>query len=255
MRQIQPTCKFLILSNPFHKPSDMQHKQLVNENDLINEFLDHLRDKDFPCIAAHDAVEKETLRFCIAQHMGCPADDHAILRFLYDFVDHYRNETKGFHSAAILFAQPRNITEEEFETLLWNRLQILADLDAIQFAYDERVSPDPLSPQFSFSIKGEAFYIIGLHPANTRMARRLGFPALIFNPHSQFEKLREQNVYHKMQNIVRRRDEMYSGSVNPMLSDFGNASEAIQYSGQNYSQDWKCPLSIKHATIDRTSTT
>ena len=233
---------------------DTSYIRSEKENELIKEFLQHVRDKGFPCIAAHDAVEKETLKIYAAQHIGCPADDMGILKFLYDFVDQYRGATKGYHSAAILFAEPQHITEDEFEMFLWNRLQAIADLDAKQYSYDERVSPDPSSPQFSFSIKGEAFYIIGLHPANTRMARRLGFPALIFNPHSQFEKLREQNVYHKMQQIVRKRDMEYSGSINPMLSDFGNSSEAMQYSGRHYSPDWKCPLSMKHAAIDRNPT-
>jgi hypothetical protein len=232
----------------------MTQREKVKNDELIESFLSHVRDKDFPCIASHDAVEKETLKFFTAQHIGCPADDKAILSFLYSFVDHYRTTSKGYHSAAVLFAEPGEITEEMFEYFFWQRLQAIADLDALQFPYDDRVSSDPLSPQFSFSIKSEAFYIIGLHPANSRLARRLKFPALIFNPHSQFERLREQHVYHKMQSIVRKRDVEISGSVNPMLSDFGNSSEASQYSGRHYPPDWTCPLSIKHGTIDSHTT-
>jgi hypothetical protein len=42
---------------------------------------------------------------------------------------------------------------------------------------------------------------------------------------------------------VRKRDIAYSGSINPMLNDFGNASEVYQYSGKQYTSDWVCPFS------------
>ena len=50
--------------------------------------------------------------------------------------------------------------------------------------------------------------------------------------------------YEKMKTIVRKRDIVYSGSVNPMLTDFGEASEVYQYSGRKYDSDWKCPLNF-----------
>jgi FPC/CPF motif-containing protein YcgG len=48
-----------------------------------------------------------------------------------------------------------------------------------------------------------------------------------------------------MKKVVRRRDELYSGSVNPMLKDFGEAPEVFQYSGKQYDSTWKCPLHHK----------
>jgi FPC/CPF motif-containing protein YcgG len=72
------------------------------------------------------------------------------------------------------------------------------------------------------------------------------YPALAFNPHAEFQKLRATNHYESMKEIVRKRDIAYSGSINPMLSDFGEASEVYQYSGRNYNEDWKCPLQIQN---------
>ncbi len=64
-----------------------------------------------------------------------------------------------------------------------------------------------------------------------------------------------QAKYDMMKNAVRKRDVAYSGSVNPMLKDFGKASEVFQYSGRKYDENWQCPLKIHHAQIeDNTST-
>jgi FPC/CPF motif-containing protein YcgG len=70
---------------------------------------------------------------------------------------------------------------------------------------------------------------------------------MVFNAHSQFEKLREENHYSRLQQVVRKRDIAYSGSVNPMLADFGEVSEVFQYTGMQYDADWKCPFNSPHA--------
>ena len=222
---------------------------------IIQDFHDHVSGKEFPCIAAHDASFKKTLRCFVAAHMACPVDDEGILKFLYSFVDDYKRSEGGFHSAAIIFREPVMTDEMIFDDLLWKRLQSISDMDARRYHYDPRVSSDITSPDFSFSIKEEAFYIIGLHPASSRKARQYKYPVLVFNPHSQFEKLREENHYHKMQKIVRERDVQYSGSVNPMLADFGDAPEVFQYSGRVYDSSWQCPLKINHANSKHHSST
>ncbi len=216
---------------------------------IISQFLDHLGDKSFPCVAAQEAVTKNTIRCFVADHLGCPKDDQAILAFLYDFVDEYRAAASGYYSTAIIFQGPQDTTEDAFDTYLWQRLQSLSDLDSMRYDYDPRVNPDTSSPHFSFSLKKEAFYVIGLHAGSKRHARQFPYPALIFNPHAQFEKLRQEHHYSKMQQIIRKRDILYSGSVNPMLADFGSSPEVFQYSGREYDKDWKCPLNIKHASI------
>ena len=223
--------------------------------DIIAQFRNHLSQKLFPCVAAQDTVSKDRIKCMVADHMACPKDDHAIVSFMYDFIEIIKKADNLFYSAVILFKQPNIYSEDMFESLFWQRLQAIADIDASSYPYDSRVDPDPSSPHFSFSIGEEAFYIIGLHPCSTRKARQFQFPAIVFNPHVQFEKLREKNHYAKMQKVVRKRDENFSGSINPMLSDFGETSEAIQYTGRQYSEDWKCPLIIPHARTKHHSTT
>ncbi len=205
-----------------------------------------LTDKSFPCVAARAAVAKQQLQCFTAGHMACPKDDKAILQFLYDFISSFRSATHPFHSAAAIFQAPGDATEQAFDALMWQRLQAISDLDAEHFTYDKRVNANASAPDFSFSLMEEAFFIIGLHPNSSRPARRFSYPALIFNPHAQFEQLKAANQYSKMKLIVRRRDTAYSGSVNPMLQDFGEASEVMQYSGMQYDRNWQCPLKIHH---------
>jgi FPC/CPF motif-containing protein YcgG len=228
-------------------PADTKHIESHKQNFIEDYFL-FLETKDFPCIAAKAAHERHLVKCMVAGNMACPEHDAAILQFLYDFTDAYRNSNEFYHSAAIIFTGPQMNNEKTFDALLWQRLQALEMLDAKNHTYDSRVEADPSSAKFSFSIKEEAFYIIGLHAASSRLARRFMHPTLVFNPHEQFEQLRASSKYDAMKNTVRKRDIALSGSVNPMLQDFGEASEVFQYSGRKYDDSWKCPLKITHAT-------
>lgn len=216
---------------------------MVADKTIQDEYINFLNQKSFPCIAAKAAVAKNQVRCMVAHHMQCPMEDEAILNFIYQFVDQYRNSKQPYHSAAIIFKQPLNLTEDEFDTLLWERLKAISGLDKKQYKHDPRVAKDPSSPRYSFSVKEEAFFIIGLHPASSRRSRQFKYPTLVFNPHAEFERLRKTNRYTKMKEAVRRRDKEYSGSVNPVLKDFGDQSEVYQYSGVQHDEKWKCPLS------------
>ena len=213
---------------------------------IADEFRDHLRTITFPCVAARQASAKQTIECYVAGHMACPHEDASILDFIYGFVDKYRDAPPGFYSSVVIFTSPQTMDEELFDQYLWQRLQSLSDLDARQYHYDKRVDPNPSSPSFSFSLKEEAFYVIGMHPGSQRKARQYPYPVLVFNPHAQFERLREEEHFARMQHIIRKRDMAYSGSINPMLTDFGEAPEVFQYSGRVYASDWQCPLKINH---------
>lgn len=216
-------------------------------NTIVDAYLDFISDKNFPCIAAKAALSEHQIRTHVAGHLACPKDDVDILNFLYQFVDLYRAvEKKSYHSAVIIFEGPESCPEEVFDSLLWQRLQAISDLDTRQHGWDGRVTKDVSSPDFSFSIKAEAFYVIGLHNNSSRKARQFKYPALVFNPHEQFEKLRASNKYIPMKEAVRKRDIKLSGSINPMLADFGESSEVFQYSGRQYDNNWKCPFVAKH---------
>lgn len=217
-----------------------------DRHDIAEDYFAFIDEKDFPCVAAKAAYARDQIRVLVCEHIACPKDDYNIIQFLYDFIDQYRASSKLYNSAVIIFKGPSECPEELFDHLMWQRLQALSDFDARQYPWDTRVSRDPSHADFSFSIKEEAFYIIGLHPGSSRKARRFKHPALVFNPHDQFEKLRQLEKYSTMKDTVRKRDKAFSGSINPMLADFGESSEAFQYSGRAYDKEWKCPFVSHH---------
>lgn len=225
----------------------------VQIDTITRDFQEFIMNEAYPCVAARAAMSRKQIPCLIAGHIGCSKDDARILQFLYRFIDDFRSAKSPFNSAAVLFRYPRQTTEETFDALLWQRLQALSQRDAVKYHYDPRVNPDPSSPDFSFSLGEEAFFIIGLHPGSNRRSRAFQYPAMIFNPHVQFEEMRRAGRYEKMRSIVRKRDLHYSGSINPMLADFGEKSEVYQYSGRVYDHGWTCPFKSSHAATEDNS--
>lgn len=177
-----------------------------------------------------------------AGDINCPADDAALRRALMAFAD--LPDSDSFTSFACVFRPSgRPMNEIQFEAALWRRLQALRDLDAAAgVKWAEEVSSDPASPQFSMSVGGTAYFVVGLHPGASRAARRFKRPALIFNPHEQFMRMRADGRYEMLQRAVRRSEMRLAGGINPMLTSFGEQSEALQYSGRRVGGDWRCPF-------------
>jgi hypothetical protein len=210
--------------------------------EITKQYLNHISSQEFPCIGAKASVTKFQTDVIVAENICCPNDDIEILHFLYDFIDKLRNEESLFQSASILFKGPNNLSEEDFEKFLWMRLQSIADLDAINYAYANKVSQNPKAVDFCYSVKEEAFFILALHAESSRKSRKFEYPVIVFNSQQQFEKLKESGAYNKMQGIIRKRDIDYSGSINPMLSNFGERSSAFQISGKKHDSNWDCPF-------------
>jgi FPC/CPF motif-containing protein YcgG len=166
----------------------------------------------------------------------------ALAQDLYEFTRSELRESSEYATFVAVFRQPTAQTEAEFERSLWRQLQQLNHSDAEHFAWDQTAQSDPTDPQFSFSFAGQALYVIGMHPNSSRLARQFRWPALIFNPHEQFERLRADGKWKRMQQTIRERDVQLQGSVNPMLSDFGESTEARQYSGRAVEADWRAPF-------------
>jgi uncharacterized protein len=219
----------------------------ISDESIKEAYCSYISGKHFACIGAKAALAKEHMQCFVASNMACGRADQAILHFLYNFIEGYRNSADMYHSAAVIFRSPARTCAEDFDNCMWQRLQSLSDLDAVNYPYDPRVDQDPASPNFSFSLKAEALFIIGMHPSSSRALRSFTYPTLVFNPHFQFEQLRRSGKYEKMKDIVRKRDIAFSGSVNPMLRNFGDASEVFQYSGREYDDSWQCPLKVRHA--------
>jgi FPC/CPF motif-containing protein YcgG len=207
-------------------------------------FLDRIARPAFPCVGAKSALAHEGIEFHEGGDLRSDTDDAALLAKLQHFAASASPDAL-FISFVALFPRTPRLDEGAFEAALWQRLQALHRLDAEQFTWDASVSSDPRSPQFSMSLGGRAFYVIGVHPGASRKARRFGCAALVFNLHSQFETLREDGRYERMQAAITERDIAFSGSRNPMLAEHGEVSEARQYSGREVGAQWRCPFSTQ----------
>ncbi len=194
-------------------------------------------------------MARGTLKVLAAHSLDSGWDDLVIHTALMKWALDYRANPQGLRSLAVVFDGPHGLTESRFESLMWQRIQSFADNDAwLGQPYDHRVSADPDDPHFSLSFGGEGFFVVGLHPASSRPGRRFARPVLAFNLHDQFEILRGEGLYDRMQDAIRARDTAIAGSLNPMLSKHGEASAARQYSGREVDAAWRCPFSDKRAS-------
>jgi len=206
----------------------------------------HVADRAFPCVGAKAALARGTLSVLACDRIDSAWDDVRIHDALLAFTEEYRRDPALFRSFAAIFEGPTDLDETAFERALWERVQSLSDKDVWRGQdYDPRVSSDPSNPHFSLSFGGEAFFIVGLHPHASRPARQFARPALVFNLHDQFERLRAQNKYETMREKILTRDEALAGSRNPMLARHGEASEARQYSGRVVGDDWQAPFDYR----------
>jgi FPC/CPF motif-containing protein YcgG len=214
------------------------------EHPLARAFQQFVQSPQFPCVGAKSALAKEQMRFVVGRDIRSAWDDLRILPNLLDLAQSYRDRPVLFQSLVVLFEEDPGLDEHGFETNLWARLQSLTDKDDwLGQAPDPRVSHSPDDPHFSLSFGGEGFFVVGLHPAASRPARRFERPALVFNLHDQFEQLRAVGQYEKLRSAIIGRDVALAGDANPMLARHGSASEARQYSGRVVGEDWVCPFS------------
>jgi FPC/CPF motif-containing protein YcgG len=198
---------------------------------------------DFPCLGAKASLAKHKLHPVCACDIASAQDDERVTAGLQAFATRH-DEQSLFVSVAVLFPCSARLSERDFEMALWQRLRAIHAIDRRSYRWDASVSNDPASANFSMSIGGKAFYVVGLHPAASRRARRFRCPALVFNLHSQFERLRADGRYDRLRQAIVQRDIAYDGSANPMLAVHGESPEARQYSGRQVGADWVCPFHV-----------
>lgn len=196
---------------------------------------------EYPCLGARSVFRRERARVLVLEDMA-DLRPHGSLQVLSEQLGHFAAEfASGADLASLVtvFRSPLLSSEEEFEASLWGVLRELTRRD--QEPWSPGTSPDPASPHFSFSHRGTAFFVVGLHPHASRIARRAPLPTMVFNLHAQFERLRADGGFERMRDAIRRRDIALNGDLNPMVSDHGEASEARQYSGRVVADDWQPP--------------
>jgi FPC/CPF motif-containing protein YcgG len=217
---------------------------MPQQKSVESEFKEFIIDKKHPCIMANTVFQMDNYHLKVYDDILSEAVTEPVLADINNYLDNYDFGSNQFESLIFCFTGNQFATELEFENALWTFLQRLHDHD--DAPWDPNVSPDPEDPNFSFSLKGKAFYVIGMHPKSSRMARQAPYCTVVFNLHWQFEKLREMGTYQSVKKRIRSRDEALQGFINPILTDFGDSSETKQYSGRLVEQNWKCPFHHTH---------
>ena len=163
---------------------------------------------------------------------------------LRSYIESYDFDSNNFETFIAVFSKDAFNDELLFEDALWHFIQLLHENDS--YSWDKEVSKDPKNPHFSMSLAGKAFYLVGMHPASSRVARQSPYPSIAFNLHWQFDRLRDMGIFNTLRDRIRDRDKASNGSINPVLHNYGISSEARQYSGRHIEVEWQCPF--KHKT-------
>jgi hypothetical protein len=116
---------------------------------------------DYPCLGARASFHRRIYRFGVYPDISSPTIARALCHDLYEFSAEMHGPEVGFASFIATFLRPDVVDERHFETLLWDQLQHIHDVDTEFFPWDSDVSSDPENPWFSFSVGGVAYYIVG----------------------------------------------------------------------------------------------
>jgi FPC/CPF motif-containing protein YcgG len=220
---------------------------MIGEIEIEREFASFVNGASFSCLVGKGVVHQHGHVVRAYPPLGTRAAASALATDLNAFAagEHDPMKLRAFVAVFPRFA-PR--TELAFEARLWAQLQQLHERDDPATAWDPSVSDDADDPMFSFSFGGHAYFVVGLHAHSSRVSRTFRWPALVFNPHSQFGRLRGEGRFKRIQLAIREREIAVQGSLNPNLADFGERSEARQYSGRAVEDDWRCPFHRSHVS-------
>lgn len=205
----------------------------------LQQFLVHQKHS---CLIARSTVRSGSCRFGVYNRLGSPEATAGLCHDLITFLEERPGIKHPYASFIAVFSGPRVLSEERFEHLLWQQLQQLHEAQNPYYRWDPSVSSDPNDPKWSFSFGEKGFYVVGMHQNSSRLSRSFPYPMLVFNLHEQFEQMRQSGRYDRVKAAIRRNEIKRQGSINPMLEDFGQSSEAKQYSGRELPQHWKCPF-------------
>jgi uncharacterized protein len=211
-------------------------------SDIVAAIEEMVAHPEFPCLGARSVFRRDAATLVVLDDLADTAPDGS-LDTLGAALAQYAHEVDAegdLVSFVACFRGPVPDAEGDFEALLWGALQHLHDNDDTPWA--DGVAAAPENPHFAFSVAGTAFFVVGLHPNASRVARRAPLPTLVFNLHSQFERMREDGRFQRMRDTIRRRDTELQGYLNPMVSDHGDSSEARQYAGRVVPADWTAPF-------------
>lgn len=213
----------------------------MNAQTVETEFRAFVEEPVFPCLAAKGLVRQRGYTLGVYGKIGSSSATDVLAADLTRFVDETPADGSSFAAFVAVFRGRPPATEDLFEQVLWAQLSELHGADQSS-EWDPSVSSNTDDPHFAFSFSRRAFFVVGLHPRSSRLARQFSRTALVFNPHAQFDRLRKEGRFERLRSAIRERDLALQQEPNAALADFGARSEAQQYSGRAAEPDWRCPF-------------
>jgi FPC/CPF motif-containing protein YcgG len=217
---------------------------------LHDEFLATILSSVYPCVLGASVLRNRNYAFALYREFGGDRSASQLAADIEWFVRTHpvpRVPGEPFASFIAIFDGPSLASEADFERLMWRHLDLLHEHDRQRFGWDPAVSADMENPYFSFSVAGCAFFVVGMHPKASRIARMTRLPALVFNRHEQFEELRRRGLMARTTRIIQIRDQRLHGRVYSALAAYGEISEARQYAGRDVDANWRCPFAPRLA--------
>ena len=205
---------------------------------IAEHIVHHVECKCFPCAMGKTAVANNAFNVGVYNTMREDAD----IRALYEDIKAwlaapYEGDVRTFLVGFAEHISDHDYYHDQLFKMLWK----LRELEPESRDVPKGVSEDINSPDFAVTLSGRAFFVVGLSPTSPRLSRRTAFAGVAFNLHEQFEKLRADGKMAAIENIVRKRDTILQGSINPLLAAHGNASAALQYSAKEVTSTAQCP--------------
>ncbi|MDQ6931959.1 MAG: YqcI/YcgG family protein [Candidatus Eremiobacteraeota bacterium] len=236
----------LDICNPYGSHASFENSEYfapgAHSCEVDEAFRAFVNDDHFACLGAKASVATGKYRLGMYGKLGTAASTAGLSRDMFTFSQEQDRMQSDFTTFVAIFLSSRPASVLSFERALWKQLQRLHDEDRLHHAWDPRVSADPQDRKFSFSFNGKAFFVVGLHPLSPRKSRRFRWPALVFNAHHQFDNLRSKGQFDRLRDTIRRRELLLQGNINAEVADFGERSEARQYSGRRTEDAWRCPF-------------
>ena len=202
----------------FHQQSHSYFRQLVG-------------DTTFACLAGQTVIRSNRYAFCAYHDMTnfttAEGVCHDLTQYMNDFaVRSIPTDGMRFNSFIAAFQRPLIENQLAGSRYLYQLLLHMHHHDKAKgFAWNPSVSNDTESPSFGYSIAENTFYIPLLYSSSSSEARRSVYTFVVFNSHLLFEKLRANNAFIKLRDLIRARQ----SEVHPNLTDHGSGLEFIQY--------------------------
>lgn len=205
---------------------------------IAEHMVNHIECKSFPCVIGKTAIANDAFHVGVYSTMHEEHDVTALYNDIKDWLNApFSGEYRTFLAGFAQHIDSHDAYHDKLFKLLWK----LRSLEPERRDMPQGISDDIHAHDFAFSVHRHAFFIVGLSPTSPRLARRTTFPGLAFNLHSQFENLRAVGKMGGIEKMVRKRDSLLQGGINPLLAAHGHASAAMQYSGKVVTSTAQCP--------------